>query len=84
MIITGDATNHEELFELLGGLGEGVELAGVETGGDEEVAGAFRGGIGEDGSGDFNEIMVVHVGADDAIVLGAATEDVLHGRATEV
>ena len=38
-----EAADHQDLFEKLRGLGEGVEGAGVHAGGDEEFACALRG-----------------------------------------
>jgi hypothetical protein len=54
-----EATDLEELLVLLRGLGEGVEGARVQAGGDEEVACTFRGGVGEDGRFDFEEALFV-------------------------
>ncbi len=36
-----DAAHHEQLFELLGGLGQGVELARVQPAGHQVVPGAL-------------------------------------------
>ena len=59
------AADHEDLLEELGGLGECVKAAGVETGGDEEFAGAFGGGFVEDGRFNFEEAVLVAVVAHD-------------------
>ena len=84
LVVARDATDHEELFELLGGLGEGVELAWMEARGDEEVASAFRGRVGENGGGNFDEVVGIHVVAHETIELGAALQDALSGGATEI
>ena len=43
-----EAGDHQQLLELLRRLGKGVELARVEAGGDDEVAGALGRGGGQD------------------------------------
>ena len=43
-----EARDHQQLLELLRGLRQRVELAGVQPGGDHEVAGALGGGRGQD------------------------------------
>ena len=55
-----EAGGHQELFELLGGLGQGVELAGVVPGGDQIVPSALGGGGGEDWGGDLQEAVLRH------------------------
>ena len=84
MVVARDASNHEELFELLGSLGEGVKFAGVEAGGDEEVTGAFGGRVGEDGGGYLSKIMFVHVGAEDFVIFGSTFQNVLDRGTTEI
>ena len=54
-----EAADLEQLFVLLWGLGEGVEVARVESCRDEEVACALWGGVGEDGGFDFEEAVFV-------------------------
>ena len=56
-----EAGDHEELFVLLWGLWEGVELAGVHAGRDDEVACAFGGGLDEHGGFDLEEVAVGEV-----------------------
>jgi len=48
-----EAGGHQQLLELLGRLGQGVELAGMLAGGHQIVAGTLGGGGGEDGGGDL-------------------------------
>lgn len=79
-----EAGDHEELFVLLRGLREGEEFGGAEAGGDEEVARAFGGGVGEDGGFDFNEALAVEVvasGGGDAV---AGADVVGHPGAAQV
>ena len=84
LVVAGDTADHQELFELLRGLGESVELTGMKARGDEEVAGAFGGRVGEDGGGNLNKIVGVHIVAHKAVELGAALQDALGRGAAEV
>ena len=79
-----EAGDHEDLFEDLGGLGEGEELAGVDARGDEVVAGALGGGAGHAGGFDFEEALFGEVVADSHGDFGAHDEVVLHGGPAEV
>ena len=54
------AGGHQQLLELLGRLGQGVELPRVLAGGHQVVPGALGGGGGEDGGGDFQKALVLH------------------------
>ena len=54
------AGGHQQLLELLGSLGQGVELAGMLPGGHQVVPGALGGGGGEDGGGDLQKALVLH------------------------
>ena len=47
LVIPVDPADHQELLVDLGGLGEGVEAAGVDPAGDQVVPGPFRGGFAE-------------------------------------
>ena len=51
-----EAGDHQELLELLRGLRERVELAGIEAGRDQVVAGAFRRGGGQERGFDLDEV----------------------------
>ena len=53
-----EAGDHEDLLEDLRGLREGVELAGMDAAGNEEIARAFGCGFGEDGGFDFEEAVL--------------------------
>ena len=54
------AGGHQQLLELLGRLGQGVELAGMVPGGHQIVPGAFRGGGGQNGGGDLQKALLSH------------------------
>ena len=53
--------DHQQLFELLGRLGEGVEHPGIQTAGDEKVSCALRRTVGQDGRLDLQKTPSVHV-----------------------
>ena len=57
-----DAAHHQKLFELLGSLGQGVKLTGVEPAGHEVVPGAFGRGHGEHRRLHFEEPACRQVG----------------------
>ena len=78
------AGDHEELFVLLRALREGVELAGVHAGGDDEVARAFGGGLDEHGGLDFEEVEIAEVVADEHGHAVAELEIAADGVATDV
>jgi hypothetical protein len=78
------AGDHQDLFEQLGALRQGVPHAGLEPGGHEEVAGALGGGPAEHGRLDLEEAVGVEVVAGDLGDAVADAEDVLHARAAEV
>jgi hypothetical protein len=64
------ARHHQHLLEKLGGLGQGVEEAGLLTVGDQEVPGPFRGAFGEEGGLHLDEALPVQVvpdGLDDPV-----------------
>jgi len=61
LIVSLYAGDHEHLFVLLGGLGEGVEFAGVDAAGYEEFPCTFGGAFEEHGGFDFEEMVVVEV-----------------------
>ncbi len=55
-----EAGGHQQLLELLRGLGQGIELAGVVPGGDQIVSRALGTGGGQNGGGDLQEAQVRH------------------------
>lgn len=83
-VVLLDAGDHEHLLVLLWGLAEGVEVAGVEAAGHEELARAFGGGFEEGGCLDFEEALLVHVGAGGVGGLVARLECLEHFGAAEV
>ncbi len=46
LIVAVETGYHQQLLEQLGRLGQGVELAGIDTAGHQIVPGAFRGASG--------------------------------------
>ena len=79
-----EAGGHQQLLELLGSLGQGIELAGVVTGGNQVVAGTLGGGGGEDGGGDLQEALLGHGGTDGGNHLAAQDDVLLHGGVAQV
>jgi len=84
LVIAVKTGDHEELFKLLGGLGEGVEAAGMEAAGDEEIACAFWGAVGEEGGLELVEAFGLEVSAHGGDNLGAEDDVALHFFAAEV
>ncbi len=78
------AGEHQQLLILLGGLGQGVELAGVDPGGHQIVPGALGGGLGEHGGLDLVEALLVEVVPGDLGDLVAGGDHLLHVRAAQV
>ena len=79
-----EAGDHGELFELLRRLRQGVELAGVVAGGDQEVPRAFRRGGGEDRGLEFSEAAFDHPAADRGDDAGAQHDVLVHALAAEI
>ena len=48
LVVPVESGHHQELLEQLRGLGQGVEAAVVDPGGDQVVPSALRGGLGQD------------------------------------
>ena len=78
------ARHHEELFEELRGLGEGVEPPVVDPAGDEIVPRAFGRALGEERGLDLDEVMGVEVLPDGPHDLIALEETLLQGGAAKV
>ena len=78
------AGEHQQLLILLRGLGQGVELAGVDPGGDQIVPGALGGGLGEHGGLDLVEALLVEVVPGDFRDLVAGGDHLLHVGAAQV
>ena len=78
------AGQHQQLLILLGGLGQGVELAGVDAAGHQIVPGALGGGLGEDGGLDLQEPVLVKVVPGDLGDLVPGGDGLLHLRAAQI
>ena len=79
-----DPAHHQQLFELLRRLWQGVELAGVEPARDEEVAGSLGAAGGQDRRGDLQEVALRHVGADQLRQAGPGLEAGDDGSPAEI
>ena len=84
LIILLDAGDHEHLFELLGRLRQGIKGARLASVGNQEFARAFGGGLEENGRFDFDEALLVHVGAGGGGGFGAEAKVAGHFRAAEI
>ena len=78
------AADHQQLLELLGRLGQGVEAAGLPAAGHQVIPRAFGGAFDEYGGFDFQESPPVQIVADVFDDLVAQTQVALHGRAAQV
>src|SRR5690349_24264913 len=57
-----------------------VKLSGVQSGGHDEVPGAFRSGLDQQRRLDLDELVLVHVRVDDLVDPMPKLEDALHLR----
>ena len=78
------AGHHKKLFIKLRALGQSVEAAGVNAGGNEVVAGALRGGFDEVGGFNFHKAVFVVVVANALYDFMAHHQNVLHFAAAKV
>ena len=78
------AGGHQQLLELLGRLGQGIELSGVVPGGHQIVPGTLRGGGGQDGGGDLQKAMLCHGLPQGGHYLAPEDDVVLHRRVPQV
>ena len=79
-----EATDHEELLELLRTLGQGVDAPRLQPGGDDEVPRTLGRGLDEEGRLDLDEAcLVVHV-ADGLHEPSASQDAPLEGLAAQV
>ncbi len=76
--------HHDQLFELLGGLRQGVEFTGVQTRRHEEVARAFGRGRGDDRRLELAETLVPHAATDRGDHVRAQGHVVLHLFAAQI
>jgi hypothetical protein len=59
LVVTLNATDHQQLLEQLGRLGKGIELAFAQPAGHQHVASTLRGGCDQGWGLDFEEALVV-------------------------
>ena len=59
LIVAVKTRDHEDLFEELGRLWQGVELAGIKPAGNEVVPGPFGGALRKEGGFYFDETLLV-------------------------
>ena len=78
------AGQHQQLLVLLGGLGQGIELAWMDAGGDQIVPGAFGGGFGQHGGLDLQKALLVEIVPGHLGHLVAGGDGMLHIRAAQV
>ena len=76
--------DHQDLFEDLWTLGQGIPLARVLAAGHDEVAGAFGTGFDQERGFHFKETFVAEVVANDACHLRTGSQDLLHAGATKI
>ena len=81
LVVALEAADHQQLLEQLRRLRQGVELARLQPAGHEEVAGALRRALGEDGRLDVDEALVAQVAAHRLDDLVAQQQVVEHARA---
>ena len=67
-----------------GGLGQGVELAGVLAGGHQVIPGPLGGGGGEDGGGDLQKALLQHGGAEGGHHIAPQNDVVFDFRVAQV
>ena len=79
-----EARDHEQLLVLLRRLGQGVELAGMEARGHEEVARALGRARGQDRGLELDEALRLHPPADARDDFGAQQDVLLHQFAAQV
>ena len=79
-----DARHHQQLLHLLRRLGQGVEAARLQAAGHQEIAGALRRALNQDGRLDFQKAARVQEVADVFDQPVAQDEVLLHRRAAQV
>ncbi len=78
------AGGHQKLLKLLGGLGQGIELAGVVPGGHQVVPSALGRGGRQDGGGDLQEVLGRHPCPDIRHHLAAKHDIALHSGVAQI
>ena len=76
--------HHEQLLQLLGRLRQGVEAAGLESAGHQEISRALGRAFNQDGSLDFQKSLGVQKIADVLDHPVAQDEVLLHSRPSQV
>ena len=84
LVVAVKACAHQHLFEELGGLRQSVEVAVVNTRGNQIVAGAFRGALGEHRSFDVDEAVLIKETAESHCSFVAELHVALHRQTTKV
>ena len=84
LVVALDATDHEQLLQELRGLRQGVEVARLNTAGNDEVAGALGRGLEQGGRLNLHELTVVQRLANGKGEVGAQLEVGHHFGTTEV
>ena len=84
LVVLVKAGEHQQLLVDLGTLGQGVEGAGMQAAGHQEVARALGRGLGQDGGLHLSEALLVQRAADAGDHLGAHAQLLLHGGAAQI
>ena len=84
LVVALDAAHHQELLEQLGGLGQGKPFAAANPRRHQVVAGALRGGAGEDGGFHLDEALVLQVAAGGLDGLGPQPQVAVHALAAQI
>ena len=84
MEIAVKAGGHQQLFKLLGRLGQCIELALVLTGGNDIVPGTLRRGTGQNRGGDFRKAHFRHLLPQESDYLTAEENALMHLGITQI
>ena len=84
LVVALNAAHHQQLLEQLGGLGQGKPFAAAHPRWHQVVAGAFRGGAGEDGGFHLDEALVLQVAAGGLDGLGPQPQVAVHALAAQI
>src|SRR5207244_6728097 len=84
LVVAVEPADHEQLLEELRRLRQREEVAGLQPGGDEEVARTFGGAERHRRGPDVDEALLLHRAADRGDHRGRKTEVALHPLTTEI
>jgi len=84
LVIPVHASDHQQLLVKLWRLRQGKEMVGMGAAGNQVVAGAFRGGLGQEGRLDFIEAVIVHEIAEMPRDVTTQSHALLHDGPTQV